>query len=50
MATFTICDRCGGECGYDPETGVDVCEECGVVEGNTHQEDEEGNLIDEETE
>ena len=36
--TITICNRCGNECGTITDDALDYCSDCGVVEGNTHQE------------
>lgn len=35
-----ICDRCGGEAGVRGPDSLDWCNECGIVEGNTHFEEE----------
>jgi rubrerythrin len=36
--TVLICNRCGGEAGRKGDDAVDWCDDCGVVEGNTHYE------------
>ena len=35
---WLICDRCGAECTVRGPDSLDWCDECGVVEGNTHIE------------
>jgi len=39
-----ICDRCGGEAYRKGDDYVDFCPECGVVEGHTHEEEDDENL------
>lgn len=36
--TILICDRCGEEARRIAPDYVDYCDECGVVEGLTHEE------------
>ena len=36
---WLICNRCGAECGVRGPDSIDWCDECGVVEGNTHIEE-----------
>lgn len=36
-----ICDRCGDEAIRIAPDFIDFCNECGVVEGSTHEEPEE---------
>jgi hypothetical protein len=38
---WLICDRCGAECSVRGPDSIDWCDECGVVEGNTHIEESE---------
>jgi len=38
---WLICDRCGEECGVRGPDSIDYCENCGIVEGNTHYETED---------
>lgn len=37
---WLICDRCGVECGVRGLDSIDWCDECGIVEGNTHTEED----------
>ena len=36
-----VCDKCGDEAYRIAPEFVDYCNECGVVEGNTHEEEVE---------
>lgn len=38
---WLICDRCGAECSVRWLESIDWCDECGIVEGNTHIEEED---------
>lgn len=38
ISQILICDRCGAEARVWGEDGLDRCDECGIVEGNTHWE------------
>ncbi len=40
MNKILICDRCGEEARLTGDDALDYCDECGVVEGNTHYEEE----------